>query len=364
MKFNMTVFGLLAVLFIGSACIQDEEKNNPAPIAPVTATPSPVAVAPTPAPASNSGNQDVLAKLNGAPITNDEVYDRVKDRLQKIESQIYDIKKSGLDDIIEEKLLEAEASKRRMSVDELLKEEVDKKIEEPTQSEIDTFYNIYKGRYQNKPLSEIKPDLVKQIKSTKKNSAYVKFIGDLKKSAKLEVFMTRPRIAVSTDTAQVQGNPGAPITIVEFSDFQCPFCKKTRATLQQIMDTYKGKVYYAFRNFPLSFHKQARKAAIAAECAGDQKKYWEYSAILWEKQGAQDPDQLKEYAKDLGLNEKKFVECLASDKYEDKIDKDIQDGSKAGVSGTPAYFINGIFVSGAQPFEKFQEIIEDELQGK
>ncbi len=350
------VFGFLMACQSGS-----EQANPPAPQPKETRVQPSAPPVEAPKQAAPGGDSKVLAKINGQPITDAEITERVKDRLAKVETQIYEIKKTGLDDMIEERLLESEAASKKMSVDNLLEKEVDKKVEEPTESEIDGFYSIYKKRLKNKPLSEVKDQLIKQIKDNKKASLYSKYIAQLKKGAKVEVFMTRPRAQVSVDDDPSQGNPKGPITIIEFSDFQCPFCKKTRPTIQQILDTYKGKINYVFRDFPLSFHKQARKAAEAANCANEQDKYWEYNSKLWENQGDLEPEKLKEYAKALGLNEKKFTTCLDSGKYAEEIDKDIADGSKAGVSGTPAYFINGIFVSGAQPFDKFQEIIDEEL---
>lgn len=362
---------LLMVFVLGVFIACQSGSQKPETVKPTVK--EPVASQPSTAPstppvdtstAPSAGDSAVLAKINGQPITDAEITERVKDRLAKVETQIYEIKKAGLDDMIEEKLLEAQAAAKKMSVDDLLEKEVEKKVEQPTESEIDAFYGIYKKRLKNKPLSEVKDQLVKQIKDNKKSSLYSKYIAQLKKGAKVEVLMTRPRAQVSVDDDPSQGNPKAPITIIEFSDFQCPFCKKTRPTIQQIMDTYKGKVHYVFRDFPLSFHKQARKASEAANCSNEQGKYWEYNSKLWENQGDLEPEKLKEYAKALGLNEKKFVSCLDSGKYAEEIDKDIADGSKAGVSGTPAYFINGIFVSGAQPFDKFQEIIDEELAGQ
>lgn len=310
-------------------------------------------------------NSGILARINGEPITDAEVTERVKNNLRRLESQVFDIKNDGLWDLIEEKLLSKEAEKRKVSVDELLKSEVEGKVEEPTEQEIESFYSMFKKRFNDQPLDKVRGQLVTQIKGTKKGSLYAKFIDQIKKDAKIEVLLERPRIEVSVDDDPSQGGkPNAPIVLIEFSDFQCPFCKKTRPTITKIMETYKNKVHYVFRDFPLSFHKQAEKAAEAANCAGDQNKYWPYNTLLWEKQGNLQPDQLREYAKELGLNEKKFNECLDSGKFAQEIEKDQQEGMQVGVSGTPAYFINGIFVSGAQPFEKFQEIIDSELMTK
>ncbi|MBI2340668.1 MAG: thioredoxin domain-containing protein [Deltaproteobacteria bacterium] len=347
---------LFLVSFLALVAAGCEKATPPPPSVPATE-----AVAPVPAPAPQSAPSGVLATVNGEPITDAEVIERVKNQLRKIESEMYDIKKEGLDSMIEEKLVAVAAKKKGMSADELIKAEVEKKVEEPTEAEITAFYSIYKKRFKDAPLEKVKDKLITQIKATKRQGAYNKFTEELRKNAKLEILMERPRLAVSVDDDPSKGKAGAPVTLIEFSDFQCPFCKRARETVNKIVDTYGDKVHYVFRDFPLSFHKQAKKAAEAAECADDQKKYWEYNALLWENQGDHEPDKLKDYAKKLGLNEKKFSDCLESDKYAEEVEKDQREGEAVGVSGTPAYFINGIMISGAQPFERFQELIDEEL---
>ncbi len=173
-------------------------------------------------------------------------------------------------------------------------------------------------------------------------------------------------VQVSVDDDAVKGDPNAPVTIVEFSDYQCPFCgRHFRETLPQIISQYvdTGKVKIVFRDFPLGFHEKAEKAAEAAECAGEfgDAKYWEMHDKLYNNQDALDVDDLKSYAVELGLDATQFNDCLDSDKMADEVQADIDEGSSYGVSGTPAFFINGILVSGAQPFSEFEKIIDAEL---
>ena len=176
----------------------------------------------------------------------------------------------------------------------------------------------------------------------------------------------QPVIAeVSEDDDPVKGSDNAPVTIIEFSDFQCPYCGKFyEETLPQITETYieTGKVKLVFRDFPLNFHQYAQKASEAAECADEQGKFWEYHNILFENQDALTIDDLKQYASDLNLDTEQFNECLDSGKYEEEVKSDMEDGSSYGVSGTPAFFINGQLLSGAQPFSAFQSVIEQELE--
>ncbi len=166
------------------------------------------------------------------------------------------------------------------------------------------------------------------------------------------------------DDDAVKGNKDAPVTIVEFSDFECPFCARFYSqTLKQIESQYikTGKVKLVFRDFPLGFHANAQKAAEAAECAGDQNKFWEMHDILFEKGVVGGVATFKKYAVDLGLNSASFNKCLDSGTHAAEVQKDLADGSAAGIQGTPGFVINGKVISGAQPFQVFQAAIEAEL---
>jgi len=168
---------------------------------------------------------------------------------------------------------------------------------------------------------------------------------------------------VSADDDPAIGPDDALVTIIQFSDFQCPFSKRYfDETEQLILSNYGDQVSYVFRDFPLiSIHPQAQKAAEAAQCAFDQGKYWEYHDMLFQNQGALDVDSLKSYATDLGLDESAFNLCIDSDKYAQEVQKDIEDGQSYGVLGSPTFFINGRKVVGALPYDTFQMVIEEEL---
>ncbi|MEK6826171.1 MAG: DsbA family protein [Nanoarchaeota archaeon] len=167
------------------------------------------------------------------------------------------------------------------------------------------------------------------------------------------------------DDDPVLGDPDAPVTMVEFSDFQCPFCGRFRSqTFDQIKKDYidTGKVKFVYRDFPLhSIHPQAGKSAEAAQCANDQEKFWEYHDKIFENQQSLSIDNYKKWADDLGLNTKKFNDCLDSGKYKDEVEKDLADATKAGGQGTPYFVIGNTPVSGAQPYSNFQSVIEAEL---
>jgi len=175
---------------------------------------------------------------------------------------------------------------------------------------------------------------------------------------------TQP-IEISVDDDPSLGQRDAPVTIVEFSDYQCPFCVRAESTVKQILDTHGSKVRFVYRDYPLSFHQYAQKAAEASECADEQGKFWEYHDLLFEKQNEWSGigiSKFKEYAKQLGLDTQRFNRCLDEDEMAQEVKNDFQEGQSYGVSGTPAFFVNGQLISGAQPLEVFEQKIEELLK--
>ena len=167
---------------------------------------------------------------------------------------------------------------------------------------------------------------------------------------------------VNTVGAQAKGPDRAPVTIVEFSDFQCPFCARVVPTLEQIEDTYKGSVRIVWKHLPLPIHKEAVGAAVAAEAAGKQGKFWEFHDMLFADQAKLGADDLKQHAQTLQLDMSRFEADLLNADEQKKIDTDVAEAKALGIMGTPGIFINGRFVAGAQPFEVFAKVIDEELE--
>lgn len=197
---------------------------------------------------------------------------------------------------------------------------------------------------------------------------YIKFDAneELNTTAQPTPAPTQPpiKLTVSADDDPVKGSSDAPVTMIEFSDYECPFCARYYLqTFPQIDENYiqTGKIKLIFRDYPLGFHQYAKPAAEAAECANEQGKFWEYHDKLFQNQESLDNPSLKQYAVDLGLDATAFNECLDSEIMASEVEKDFQDGVSYGIKGTPTFFINGIKVVGAQPYEVFEQIIEQEL---
>jgi protein-disulfide isomerase len=191
------------------------------------------------------------------------------------------------------------------------------------------------------------------------------FVEALRAKANVRVNLDPPpiiRVEVSTHDAPVRGMVEAPVTVVEFSDYHCPFCKRVQPTLDQLLMKYPQKVKLVFRNFPLDkLHPQARGAAEAAQCAKEQGKFWEYHDLLFTNAPKAASEDLGNYAQQVGLDGKKFELCLADVGQQAAVQQDVADGARLGITGTPMFFINGRPLSGAIPFKRFVQVIEEEL---
>ncbi|HKY64067.1 MAG TPA: thioredoxin domain-containing protein [bacterium] len=315
-----------------------------------------------PAPVAG-GSKTVVAELDGEKITEANLDEIVAGQLAQIQTQIYEIKRQGLDTLIDDRLLTKEAKKRGITVDQLLKVEILEKVGTISDEEVKLFFEDNKARLQGRSLEELKEPIRSQLLARKTSLYRMNFLDRLRSASSVKILLAPPKVDVGVDDDPSKGPKGAKVTIIEFTDYQCPFCSKVRPTVKQLVADYGDKIHYVLRDFPLDFHPAAKKAAEAAQCAGDQGKYWEYSDVLWNNQKSLEVTELKAYATGLSLDQKKFDACLDEGKYSAEVDKDLADGAKAGVNGTPTFFINGRSLSGALPVEQFKKIIDAELAG-
>jgi len=302
-----------------------------------------------------------LATVDGQPLTDEDLAPYVQSQLRPLREQEYQIKKKALDTLITQRILEAEAKKTGLTREKLLEQEVDAKVAEPTDVELNAIYAVQKEQI-NRPFEEVKTQLQQSLKKAKIQQARQEYSARLREQAKVAVLLGPPRVQVGFDPARVRGNPKAKVMIVEFSDFQCPYCGQVEATLKNVLAKHEGNVALAFRDMPISqIHPFAQGAAEASRCAGEQGKYWEYHDLLFADQDSLDRNGLIAKAAKLQLDAKQFEACVSSEKYKAQVQQDNQEGLRAGVSGTPGFFINGVFMSGAQPEASFGKVIEEQL---
>lgn len=316
------------------------------------------AIAQSPPPSNSS---EPVAVVGGKPISEEELNAAIEPQLQQLRNQEYEVKKQALDNLINNKLLEAEAQRKGITAEELLKQEVDSKVPDPTDAEVHAFYQGQKDRIK-RPLEEVQDQIRQLLKQNRQQQLRQAYLQSLRDQTEVTIHLLAPRIKVSPDPNRIRGPANAPISIVEFSDFQCPFCQKAYPTLQAVLAKYGDKVNFSYRDFPLrNIHPRAQIAARAARCAEEQGKFWAYHNELFEVPNQLGDEELALHAATVGMDTEKFKSCLASDRYDASIEQDVKDGLRAGVTGTPAFFINGIFLSGAQPASQFERTIDTEL---
>jgi protein-disulfide isomerase len=307
---------------------------------------------------------DPLAEVNGEVITAKDLEGALGARLAQLEEQMYDLKRRELEGLIAERLLAQEAAKRGTSVGAMLDAEVTGKVALVTEQEIEAFYQANKARLRGEEAA-LRPQIRAYLQQQKLAAQRERFVESLRSQGKVLVRLQPPpviRVEVATDGAPVRGAASAPVTLVEFSDFHCPFCKQVLPTLTQLLARYPGKVRLVFRDFPIdSLHPQARRAAEAARCAQDQGKFWEYHDLLFAEAPKATPEDLSRFAQQVGLDLAKFESCLSGGVHRAAVQRDFDEGSRLGVNGTPAFFINGRSLTGAQPLEAFVQVIEEEL---
>jgi len=279
---------------------------------------------------------------------------------------LYEARKQAASRIAFEAILREKAKQKGVSTKEFLEKEIEERTKLPTEAEVMAVFEASRGRL---PPDTQFESVRKDIENYLKNQAAQGVMPEIQETWLAEVnfkftLVFEPKRVEVEATGPLKGPKEAQITIVEFSDFECPYCRRGAEVVAEVLKTYPTQVKLHFRHFPLEFHAKAPKASEAALCANEQGKFWEYHDVLFGNQNKLEVKDLKEHAKTLALDEAKFVECLDSGRHAETIQKDMEAGQKAGVRGTPAFFINGVLLSGAQPIEKFKEVIEQELQAK
>lgn len=307
----------------------------------------------------------VAGKIGDKVFTLEEVDRQVMKTDTQIFQQLYQARRDALDALVAEFLIDKEAKTRGITKDDLLKAEVTDKVQPVADADILAFYDQNKARMQNQTLETVKPRIQTFLAQQRSAEANEAFLARLKKDVPIKVVLDAPRVEVTVSPDDPAfGLATAPVTIVEFSDYQCPYSGRNAPNMKKVRDEYGTKIRHVYKDFPLNFHQNANAAAQAARCAGDQGKYWEYQAKLFANQAKLSADDLKQTATDTGLDAAKFNQCLDSGKYKQVVDRNLKEGEGLGVRGTPAMFINGRVVSGAQPFEAIKLIIDEELERK
>jgi protein-disulfide isomerase len=307
------------------------------------------------------------ASLDGETITLGELDTWLKEELfakatkNGDPSKLYELRSKGLDDMINERLVAREAEPLGITAEELADQEAAKRST-VSDEEVLAFFEDNKERMGETPFEDVAPRIRQHLEQRRRKEGAEEYISELRESASIEIFIDAPRVDVAAKGPSI-GPEDAPVTIIEFSDYQCPYCTRAEAVVKQILERYPNEVRFIYRHFPLDrIHPQARGASEAAACAHEQGKFWEFHRKLFSPEAEYDTESLAQYASEVGLDMEAFQLCVDERRYQADIETDVADGRAAGVAGTPAFFVNGIIMKGARPLEDFVSLIEKELE--
>ena len=282
----------------------------------------------------------------------------------RLSQALYQARRDAVEELINDALLQQDATARKLEPATIVEQDITSKVMPPTDEDAAIFYRENQARMRDATLEQARHTIKNYLFQQRTLSARQVYLDGLRAKTTVRITLEPPRQTVATDDRPAKGPENAPITIVEFSDFQCPFCLNAFPTVQQVLATYGDRIHFVYRHYPLANHPRARPAAEASACANEQGKFWEFHDRLFSNQQSLEDADLKQHAAQLGMDAAQFNTCYDSRKYSADVDADIRVGDEAGVSGTPAFFINGRMLSGAQPFEAFKQIIDEELERK
>jgi len=312
---------------------------------------------------------DVAAQVGERAITVKEIDDHWRqaqpaEHAQAIQ-QVYDGRKQALDAMVANMLIEQAAKAKGVNATQYTDAEVARRVKPVTEGQVAVFFQENQAQMQGRGIDAMGPAIRRYLEEQQRSEAYQAMVAELRKAGppvRLVLDAPRYQVAVAAEDPSL-GGANAAVTLVEFSDFQCPFCARVMPTLKRVHETYGDRVRIVWKDFPLtSIHPQAFKAAEAGQCAQEQGKFWELHDRLFANQQALEPDALKKHAAASGLDAAKFNACLDTAKYGDRVQEQMGIGTRLGVSSTPAVFVNGRLVTGAQPYDVFTAIIDEELE--
>ncbi len=305
---------------------------------------------------------EIAAEIDGEVITVAELDEWIRNDLFDAQarggaSKLYQLRSKAMEQMLEERVLEAAAKRRGISSDEVLRLAIEE-LGPVSDEEVAAFHAENKSRLGEAALEKLSPQIRRFLQSQRTTTAKT----GLREEAKLTIHLEPPRFKITADGPS-KGPADAAVTIVEFSDFQCPYCQRALPTINEILEKYPEDVRVVYRHLPLDrIHKSARGAAEAAACAEDQQQFWPYHDKLFANNRALEKEDLLRYAGELDLDASRFATCLEDRTFQAKVETDLQAAQSAGITGTPAFVVNGVLLSGARPPADFYRIIDAELQ--
>ena len=306
-----------------------------------------------------------IVSFNGGSVSTQDIQERAESEMFKLRKQEYEIQRRIAYDMAIQQIIKLEAEEKKLNEKVLVEAYVEKNFEPPTEDMLQNFYKYNQKRI-NKSFSAARPEIYQQAVQYIKKNIEDRYYQELAKKYELKVQIKSPlppRMEIDVKDEPFWGKPDSKVVVVEYSDIECPYCQRMQSDAQKIREEYKEKIKWVVKDFPLSFHQNARKAHIAANCALEQKKYFEYQSKIFVPGANLSPQTLVNSAKSLGLNITQFKKCLVDQNGErsKEIDEDIKSGSQNGVSGTPTIFVNGRLSTEFRSYSGMKKVLDEEL---
>jgi len=301
----------------------------------------------------------VVAEIDGTPLTLAQFESNRPSALFQARNSFFEAEKKAVAEYIDDLLLQRQAQKENITVAQLLERHVNSTIaKDPDDATLRVYYE---GVDTNEPFESVRDKILDHLRQRRLAKAKTAYIQALRSQTRISVEIEAPRLQISLKNTSVRGPAGAPLMLVEYADYECPFCQQVQPTLDRLATEFKGKIAFAYKDLPLPMHSHAAKAAEASQCAGLQGKYWEYHDVLL-KATSLDVPQLKAAASQLGLETVAFDKCLDSGDRADAVKSSQDEAQKLGLQGTPSFFLNGRFFSGSMSYDQMRQMMEDELK--
>ncbi len=308
--------------------------------------------------AFGQSDQTVVAEVGGVKVTLGELEQEESAKLLSAHYQYYQAQSKALEDLVDKKLLEQKAKSENLTVDQLIDRDIKSKITDPTEDQMRVYYE---GLETEQPYEAVRDKILEKVRQLRTDKARAVYVKALREKTPVSIALAPPRAKVEAADTEMLGPKSAKVVLVEFADYECPYCQKVAPDVKKLKEEFGDKLAFTYKDFPLPNHGRAQKAAEATRCASKQNKFWEFHDELFHSKEL-DVDQLKAQARALKLDSEQFDKCLDSGEQASAVSKDKKEGLRLGISGTPSFFINGHYLSGALDYAALRQVIEQQLE--
>jgi protein-disulfide isomerase len=299
----------------------------------------------------------VVAEVGAVKLTLGDLEQEESAKLLSAHYQYYQAQSKALEDLIDKTLLQQKAKSENLTVDQLIDRDIKSQVKDPTEDQMKVYYE---GLETEQPYDAVREKILEKIRQLRTDKVKAAYVKTLRAQNTVSIALEPPQAKVDVADAQMLGPKVAQVTLVEFADYECPYCQKVAADVKKLQSDFGDKVAFTYKDFPLPMHSRAEKAAEASRCASKQNKFWEFHDELFRSKEL-DVDQLKAQARALKLDADQFDKCLDSGEQAAAVERDRKEGMRLGITGTPSFFVNGHYLSGALDYSALRQIVEQQL---